>query len=400
MLRLRALFRSANIVIFRRELRTTSATSCLSTGELRQILVKLGRKVATTSSDHDLHASGVLLASQRHGGAKLLHKALDRRHRVSINQFDKAKTAGEVGALWKAAMQRGEIPGAYWAALTHPATDDALVREIFGDVHMLSHLVGAANRADIRRLRMLESEKAELEAKVERQQRQLRDSVVSHDATIRELRSAVEERIVHERTSAAEDSSEAHPGILAALVSDLERRLGTAENRRERLERELEACRSALIAERSARAEIDKRARDLQEELAEIEASLAGIAEIGSREPRPPRFANLTLLYVGGRPAQIGQLRKFAERAGVTFLHHDGGIEERGGMLQGLISRADAVLFPVDRVSHSAMLLVKRICRQSGKPIMPLRSAGVASFCTALNRCAAIESPFLSGQPA
>jgi hypothetical protein len=69
-------------------------------------------------------------------------------------------------------------------------------------------------------------------------------------------------------------------------------------------------------------------------------------------------------------------------------------------MLQGMISRADAVLFPVDCVSHSAMLLVKRICRQSGKPIMPLRSAGVASFCTALSRCAAIESPFLSGQPA
>jgi len=73
----------------------------IATGELRQILVKLGRKEAATSSDHDLHASGVLLAGQRHGGAKLLHKALDRQHRVSISQFDKAKTAEEVGALWK-----------------------------------------------------------------------------------------------------------------------------------------------------------------------------------------------------------------------------------------------------------------------------------------------------------
>jgi hypothetical protein len=41
--------------------------------------------------------AGYCLASQRQGEAKLLHKALDRRYRVSINQFAKAKTA-EQGA--------------------------------------------------------------------------------------------------------------------------------------------------------------------------------------------------------------------------------------------------------------------------------------------------------------
>ena len=134
--------------------------TCLSTAELRHILIKLGRQEAATASEHDLHASGVVIASQRNEGAKLLHKALDRRHRVSINRFDKAKTAEEVRAAWKEAVQRGDIPGAYWAALSHPATNDVLLREIFADVHMLSHLVGAANRADIRRLRQLEDENA------------------------------------------------------------------------------------------------------------------------------------------------------------------------------------------------------------------------------------------------
>jgi hypothetical protein len=73
--------------------------TCLSTAELRQIFVKLGRKEATTASEHDLHASGVLLAHQRQQGAKLLHKALDRRHRIWINQFGKAKTAEDVRAF-------------------------------------------------------------------------------------------------------------------------------------------------------------------------------------------------------------------------------------------------------------------------------------------------------------
>ena len=65
------------------------------------------------------------------------------------------------------------------------------MREAFGEVHMLSHLVGAANRADIRRLCQLEADKAELEAKLERQQLALRDAVVTRDARIQELRQAL-----------------------------------------------------------------------------------------------------------------------------------------------------------------------------------------------------------------
>jgi hypothetical protein len=360
--------------------------TCLSTAELRQIFVKLGRTEATTASEHDLHASGVLLAHQRQQGGKLLHKALDRRHRIWINQFAKAKTAEEVRALWQQAVRRGEIPGAYWATLTHPATTEPLLRDVFAEVHMLSHLVGAANRADIRRLRLLEEAKAELEAKVERQQRQLCSAVVSRDATIRELCRTLEMQIGHEG-SGAEFSSETQSRVLDDLAGDLKRRLATAEARCERLERLLEVCRADPAAERRVHTQIVKRERELRKELAEVDTTLREIVEI-TAEPQPPRLSNLTLLYVGGRQAQIGHLREFAERSGAVFLHHDGGVEERGGVLQGLASRADAVLFPVDYVSHAAMLLVKRICQQSGKPILPLRSAGLTSLCAALNRLA------------
>jgi hypothetical protein len=116
-------------------------------GRTEESLTAAGRRKIWDFATN-LHCS---IIGTRQDGAKLLHKALDRRHRVSINQFDKAKTAAEVHATWKEAVQRGDIPGAYWAALTHPATNDGLLREIFANVHMLSHLVGAANRADIRR---------------------------------------------------------------------------------------------------------------------------------------------------------------------------------------------------------------------------------------------------------
>ncbi len=88
---------------------------------------------------------------------------------------------------WDDARRNGDIPGAYWAILTHPCVTDALVRRAFGDVHMLSHLVGSANRADIRRLHQLEEEKAALEDKLVRQQAQLRDGILARDAKIRDL---------------------------------------------------------------------------------------------------------------------------------------------------------------------------------------------------------------------
>jgi hypothetical protein len=98
----------------------------------------------------------------------------------------------------------------------------------------------------------------------------------------------------------------------------------------------------------------------------------------------------LSLLYVGGRPSQVSHLRALGEQLGVMFLHHDGGVEDRSGLLSGLVSRADVVMFPVDCVSHEAVASVKRLCRQTAKPYVPLRSAGLSSFVAALGRANAV----------
>jgi len=60
-----------------------------------------------------------------------------------LNQCAKAKDAAAVAAFWDKAAKRGDIPGAYWAVLTHPATTHELVKRVFGEVHMLSHHGGS-----------------------------------------------------------------------------------------------------------------------------------------------------------------------------------------------------------------------------------------------------------------
>src|SRR6516165_6583185 len=138
-------------------------------------MVKMRLVGAERESDHELHGRAVHLAGQKTLASKLLQKALDRRHRSAITQFSKAKSTDELLMLWDSAVRHAEIPGPYWAILTHPETTEDLVRKVFGEVHMLWHLVGAANRADIRRLRELEAENAALQDKVARQQQLLRD---------------------------------------------------------------------------------------------------------------------------------------------------------------------------------------------------------------------------------
>src|SRR5262249_36895827 len=107
--------------------------------------------------------------------------------RPFISRFDRAQREDELVRIWEEAVRNGDIPGAYWAVLTHPLAGETLTTRVFGEVHMLSHLMGSANRADIRRLAELEKKADELTAKVARQQQALRDAIVTREAKIAEL---------------------------------------------------------------------------------------------------------------------------------------------------------------------------------------------------------------------
>jgi uncharacterized protein DUF2325 len=362
--------------------------TCLSTGELRQVLAKAGA-AADDSSEHDLHRRGVTLASQRDGSGKLLHRALDRKHRTVVARFDKARTIDEVRAEWRQAVKQGDIPGAYWATMTHPAASDALVREIFGEVHMLSHLVGAANRADIRRLADLEAENDRLRSKLVRQQDQLRDGITQRDARIQELNGLLARHIGEDAAAGRHDDA-SDRAALEGLVASLERRLRSEGNRRVAVEERLARVGDELAREREQHAAVSRQETALREELEAVEAGLA--PQAAEAEATPSSLAGLSLLYVGGRTDRLGHLRALSERRGAKFLHHDGGVDDRSGLLAGLVSRADIVMFPVDCVSHEAVAIVKRLCRQSAKPYVPLRSSGTGSFVSALARTAITDA--------
>ncbi len=373
--------RRTRIWEFNTNLHCSILGTCLSTAELRQLLKKLGL-ASPEHTDHELHSAAVTLAGRHDKAAKLLNKALDDRHRIAINQFARANTEEAVRSLWRGAVRRGEIPGAYWATLTHPAATRTVIRDAFGEVHMLSHLVGAANRADIRRLCQLEEENAELRAHLDRQQAAFRNAVVTRDMSIQELRRALAQQVAAEPAMSGD-----HAPALHQLVADLERRLAAETRRSTVLADRLKSAKAAISEEHSARMNAERENDALHRDLEVIEASMhASCGDSASAVPPRPRLDGVTLLYVGGRPHHVARLRAIAEAAGAAFVHHDGGIEHHLNLLAGLASQADLVVFPVDCISHHAAQVAKQLCHQAGKRFIPLRSASATSLLAALQR--------------
>jgi hypothetical protein len=365
--------------------------TCLSNAELRHALARVGVNGIDAADDHELHVVGVMLAGRRDAGAKLLQRALDRRHALAIKQYAKAKDEDALRRLWDESMRSSDIPGAYWALLSHPVATETIVKKAFQDVHMLSHLVGAANRADIRRLRQLEQENGALNEKLHRQQQQLRDGFTSRDETIRQLNALLARQPSAEGAGADREGGQEENAASAGeetsrnVIADLNRRLGQETARRERLEQRLSAMSATMkkTAEALQRAQGERDA--LRRELESLEDHIAGLLQRATDDGETAlELSERTMLYVGGRPNQIPQLKALVERTGARFLHHDGGIEHSSSLLPGLISRADVLLFPIDCISHDAVATLKRLCRQLEKPYLPLRTASLATLASSL----------------
>jgi Uncharacterized protein conserved in bacteria (DUF2325) len=353
--------------------------TCLTTTELRQVLSKVGDMDTKAATDHILHSRGVQAAGQRDIAGKLLNKALDRRHETILRKFSKLKTAAEIERLWDACVDQGDIAGAYWAVMSHPVYDKELVRQVFGEVHMLSHLVGSSSRLDIARLQKLQTASEAKDEKIARQERRLQEQSLKTETFQRHIEALEADA---SRTKALSRAAQTQ---ISSPVEDIRslQKTDAANAHAEDLAARLRATELKLKAAEK-RASVETARNDaLLRELASLERLL--LSRSGTVAAKPEVSApKVTLLYVGGRPGLFDHIRDAADAHNVDLLIHDGGLEESLSLMPGLINRADFAVFPVDCISHPAAGLVKRLCREQGKSFVPLRSASLASFVAAL----------------
>ncbi|RFU44604.1 DUF2325 domain-containing protein [Paraburkholderia sp. DHOC27] len=377
--------------------------TCLTTHELRKLVPKFTDLDRQHASDLQIHHAAVELAIAGGPGSKALHKALDERYAGAIRRFDEARDEDALLALWNEALKSGDIPPAYWAVMTHACATMPVRQSAFGELHMLSHLVGAANRADIRRLVALEEENAELRDKVERQQNRLREISAERDTVIEQLT----EQIV-KLNAQAERQPSANSAELAAEVQALRQKLAESEqrlalhtSRREAAEQRTLQEQGTVEALRQSRDQALAMLKVVQAECHALEsATLDALDQAGSRRAALENVRGKRVVYVGGRPGSNSALKSLVSSAGGDFVVHDGGLEDRKGLLAAALPGADIVVFPVDCIDHDSMNMLKRVCERHQVDYYPLRSASVASFIELIARIHADPTPVDNARPA
>ena len=355
--------------------------TCLSTHELRKLVPKFAPLDPQRASDLEIHHAAVELAIQGGGGGKALQKALDTRYAGAVRRFASARDADALRALWNEALASGDIPPAYWALMVHPHATMEVRQAAFGELHMLSHLVGAANRADIRRLVALEAEHAELRAKIDRQQARLQQISAERDAARREL----DERRSQPPAQRDEDL-EAQVASLREALAARDARLALHTSRREAAEQRAAAdeatARTLRMQLDDARTLIDA----LRAEASAVERAMQQGDDNADETVLRDTLKGRRIVYVGGRPGSNQALRRWVTSAGGELTVHDGGIEDRKGLLAAALAGADLAVFPVDCIDHDSMNTLKRVCDRHQVAYHPLRTASVASFVELMSR--------------
>jgi hypothetical protein len=102
--------------------------TCLSMPALRRLARRVGLEGASHMSDYELHHAAVRLAAERNAFSRLAHKDLDARFAAALERFAQADDEAALAALWKRALENGELAGALWALMTHPLAPAALLQ--------------------------------------------------------------------------------------------------------------------------------------------------------------------------------------------------------------------------------------------------------------------------------
>ena len=321
----------------------------------------------------DVHGFFVGEAGKEGEISKHLEKMLNDRYAGLVRKVARIRDEAELAEFWNSSVNSGLVAGAYWALLSHGHVPMELRNRIFGEVHMMSHLMGGSTRKIVGAAAELQGRVDDLEKRLKRSSVQAEETLSERDAEIARLTQALAEaRAQADRANAAERPQEQKATDRASrLLLKRERALVSARTKTRELEAELAAANERLRAFFALRRNAKPGAEPAPHKPIEFTPTLG--------------LCGKAVLYLGGRKGATAHLQREAESVNVQLLYHDGGLEQSVQMIGDLVQKCDAVICPVTCINHQACLKAKRMCKRLNKPFMPINSTGRATFSRALN---------------
>ena len=389
--------------------------TCLKRIELRKLSQEKIYQTPPRLDDYQLHAHFIKISDCHDAAGKALHKYLEKKYRADVKKYSKSEDETEISALWDQDLAEGKLDSAWWSLLTHPYVSANLLGKCYGQLHMLGHDGTSSlfrNKIKIQSLK----EKTDMLTEVigsERQQfRKERKQLLGEISKLQQelAKSRLENRrhqLQEEEISGLQHqievlktkhrSAEDH-----RLINDLRQENNNLFGKIDDLTEKLDSLRNEFIQEhqqlqqlQQIRKKMELRELEQSSEIDALEAllfrhideSLSPCASCADKDTSNCPGLNLcgkTVLYVGGLHKMVPHYRQLVEQSGGRFLHHDGGREASRNLLPKLMNTADAVLCPIDCVSHDACNCVKKMCKRYQKPFVPMRSSGLSSLARSL----------------
>lgn len=357
---------------------------CFDVAEIRKLVLRL-MTFPQRPNDFELHVTAVQQCEQRTPLSSLLQKELERKYGLPVQRSKAAANAEQLRELWRAAVAAGDVAGMLWAVLSHAACSEELAQEIYGDIHMLQHQVGAGQRVEQRRHLQLQRENAALGrelATVQQRFTEYRAERANELEACREQLAAARLEAVQQASLAARHAQECDSLRRGAADPDAQLRL---EYRVQQAEADTAALRARLA---ELEAELGRQQADnrrLERELLLLSERQSPACAQACAAAQQAELAGRTVLCVGGLGSATQRYRSLVEVRGGEFVHHDGGLEENLRRLDSVIAAADAVICQTGCVSHNAYWRVKEQCKRTGKQCSFVGNPSLSSFLQVLD---------------
>jgi hypothetical protein len=387
--------------------------TCITRSELRKLSREKVYAIASDCDDYQLHMDFIGISKMPDLMGRSLHKYLEKKYRSDTRKYFKVVTDAEVEVLWNEDILEGRVHSAWWGVITHPQISMDLVNRLYGQLHMMGHDSLSSSYKKKLAIEELKTKVTALEEVLtaERQiyleeKRKLKEQLsvlametdginilIRENQFLREKLASQKQRYAESQNTAVELNRCTNITPYEIDISAKDRNLeGSSELQ---FLREKQAISKKKVEEmKKMLCKLEQHKVEQAEEIISLEKML--LQFMNQEEPCetcadqdtekcPGRnLCGRTILYVGGLNKMVPHYRQMVENLGGCFIHHDGGKEVSRNILPKMLITADAVLCPVDCVSHDACNCVKKICKQNQKPFVLMRSASLSSLARGL----------------
>ncbi|MDL2269598.1 DUF2325 domain-containing protein [Desulfosarcina sp. OttesenSCG-928-A07] len=365
---------------------------CLGLEELRKLGKEKVFDIHRDATDYYLHCCFIRFSDQRGEKAAVLQRYLEKKFKAKARKYLKATTDEALLALWHTDMAEGRVDIAWWGILTHPEASAELVNQLYSELHMMGHQCFRHWHRNRLRMADLEETVTRLTDTLTQERRQYRQDKGLWDQEKKELNRDMAllrtSQAKHVSSSETQSAREPMMDMKAVQVQALQDQISTLQGQLRAAHARLDEQAEQEKQWRAEQGKLSDEIAVLEKMIAHFSSGTAPCETCSSQNTQKCPGLDLcgkTVLYVGGHHKMVARYRQLVEQCGGRFVHHDGGKETSRSLLPKMLLTADAVVCPIDCISHDACTRAKKMCKRYQKPFVPMRSSGLSALAKGLD---------------